>query len=99
METISIRLGEEEVEILREHSRVSGSTRSDVIRNLIRRSGRRKTIRPDPFERALPFIGACRTGDPTLSERTGDKFYRMLAEEKRERDARRRRTSRRSRQS
>jgi Ribbon-helix-helix protein, copG family len=98
METISIRLGDEEAKILREHSRASGATKSDVIRELIRRSGRRKTIRPDPFERALPYIGACRSGDPTLSQGTADKFYRMLVEEKRARDAGGRRSSRRPRQ-
>ncbi len=99
MQTVSVRLSESEAAILRDRSRGTSATKSAVIRELIRNLPRRRGKRPDPYERALPFIGAAGSGGLNLSQSTGEKFYQMLLEEKRARDARGRRSARRTRRS
>jgi len=97
METISVRLDAEEAATLRRLARESGRSKSEVVRELIREhpvADGEKNGQLTAYDRIKHAIGKCRSGGGlNLSERTGDKFYAMLVEDRRKRDTRARRTA------
>lgn len=105
MGVISIRLDAETSASLERAARESGQTKSEVVRDALsyrlrkRKNGRRAATSESFYDRIKDLIGSCRSGGLNLSERTGDKFYEMLIEDRRARDIDRRRTASRARRS
>ncbi|MGO9449907.1 MAG: ribbon-helix-helix protein, CopG family [Candidatus Binataceae bacterium] len=105
MGVITIRLDAETSASLERAARESGQTKSEVVRDALsyrlrkRKNGRRAANSESFYDRIKDLIGSCRSGGLNLSERTGDKFYEMLIEDRRARDVDRRRTASRARRS
>ena len=79
----SVRLDSETERLLEELARENGSSKSEAIRVAIRlaASTRRRARRSrSPYNAFRGAIGVARGGPRDLSERTGEKFRRMLAE-------------------
>lgn len=82
----SVRLDRETENAITRLARKTGRTRSDVIRDAIAlfvRSGRAGTPPKTPYEAMAHLIGSIKGAPPDLSERTGEKFRKLLLERSR----------------
>jgi hypothetical protein len=74
--------------LLENLARERGSTKSEIIREAVRLAARRgprsRTPRP-PHEAFRGVIGSVRGGPPDLSERTGERFRKLLLDRRRKR--------------
>ena len=77
----SVRLDTKTERMVERLARQRGQTRSQVIREAIALAASSETHRPNPnrpYEAMKHLIGIAHGGPPNLSERTGEKFTRML---------------------
>ena len=81
----SVRLDAKTESLLRRLARQKRLTQSAVIREAVLYFARKEAARPrkTPFEAAAHLIGSIKGLPPDLSERTGDRFYKMLLEQHR----------------
>jgi hypothetical protein len=81
----SVRLDAKTESLLRRLARQKRLTKSAVIREAVLCFAREEAARPrkTPFEAAAHLIGSIKGLPPDLSERTGDRFYKMLVEQHR----------------
>jgi hypothetical protein len=81
----SVRLDAKTESLLRRLARQKRLTKSAVIREAVLNFAREEAARPrkTPFEAAAHLIGSIKGLPPDLSERTGDRFYKMLVEQHR----------------
>jgi hypothetical protein len=98
MAALNIRIDAETAAFLDRIARARGLTKSEVVRQALA-TLRKQDVRPSnstPYERMAHLIGSGDSGGMQLSERTGERFARMLQENKNADRTRRRRTTRRS---
>jgi len=81
----SVRLDAKTESLLRRLARQKRLTKSEVIRAAVLYFARQEAARrrKTPFEAAAHLIGSIKGLPPDLSERTGDRFYKMLVEQHR----------------
>ena len=82
----SVRLDAETESLLRRLARQKRLTKSAVIREAVASFARREEAarpRKTPYEAAAHLIGSIKGLPPDLSERTGDRFYKMLVQQHR----------------
>ena len=82
----SVRLDAETESLLRRLARQKRLTKSAVIREAVASFARREKAaraRKTPYEAAAHLIGSIKGLPPDLSERTGDRFYKMLLQQHR----------------
>jgi Arc/MetJ-type ribon-helix-helix transcriptional regulator len=82
----SVRLDQQTERVVRSLARRTGRSRSQVIRDAIRRlaATESETQRgPTVFEMWKDAIGCAEGGPPDLSERTGDHFRSLLSAKRR----------------
>ena len=77
----TVRLDPKSENLLKRLARKTGRTKSQIIRDAIEKlaqseMGDEPSIRP--YDRIKHLIGAVRGGPPDLSERTGEKFTKLL---------------------
>ena len=80
----SVRLDAETESLLRRLARQKRLTKSAVIRKAVASLARREAAarpRKTPYEAAAHLIGSIKGLPPDLSERTGDRFYKMLIQQ------------------
>jgi Arc/MetJ-type ribon-helix-helix transcriptional regulator len=95
---LNIRIDAETAAFLDRIARQRGLTKSEVVRQALA-TLRKKDARPSaatPYERMAHLIGSGDSGGMQLSERTGERFARMLQENKNANRTRRRRPTRRA---
>lgn len=86
--TMSVRMDAETERLLENLARERGSTKSEIVREAVRLAARRRprsrTAKrlQDAFRRV---IGSVRGGPPDLSERTGERFRKLLLDRRRKR--------------
>jgi Ribbon-helix-helix protein, copG family len=98
MAALNIRIDAETAAFLDRFSRERGLTKSEVVRQALaslRKQGPRAPTQP-PSVLMAHLIGSWDSGGMNLSERTGERFARMLQEKRNADRTRRRRTTRRS---
>ncbi len=81
----SVRLDADTEKILERLARTKGMTKSNVIRDAIALAAKessRSTKHTRPYDAFAPYIGIARGGPPDLSERTGEKFRKLLLEKR-----------------
>jgi len=86
--TTSVRMDAETERLLEGLARELGATKSEVIREAVRLAAarrRRPRRAPRPYDALRGLIGSVRGGPPGLSERTGERFRRLLLESNRKR--------------
>jgi hypothetical protein len=74
--------------LLENLARERGTTKSEIVREAVRSAARRPRRRrrgEQPYEAFRGIIGSVRGGPPDLSERTGDRFRRLLLDPRRKR--------------
>ncbi len=78
----SVRLDAKTESLLGRLARQKRLTKSAVIREAVLRFARAEAARPrkTPYEAAAHLIGSVKGLPPDLSERTGDRFYKLLVE-------------------
>jgi hypothetical protein len=79
--TTSVRMDAETERLLEDLARERGSTKAEVVRDAVRlvaKTKRRGSRDRRPYEAFRGIIGRVRGGPPDLSERTGERFRRML---------------------
>jgi len=84
--TTSVRMDSETERLLDNLARERGSTKSELVREAIRlvvQRERRRHRAPRPYDAFRGVIGSVRGGPTNLSERTGDRFRRLLLDSKR----------------
>lgn len=99
MGTLTVRLSAEDDALVARLARQNGSSKSEFVRDLIRaRAARIQTKKSGEtaYDRIKHLVGSYSSGGMNLSERTGDKFYAMLVEDRKRRDSGRRRAPRRT---
>lgn len=98
MAALNIRIDAETAAFLDRIARERGLTKSEIVRQALAtlRKQKRPAAAATPFERMAHLIGSGDSGGMQLSERTGERFARMLQENKNADRTRRRRTTRRS---
>jgi hypothetical protein len=77
----TVRLDTETEILVRRLVSRTGRTKSQVIRDAIRALARSESdgeVAGDPYRAFARVIGCARGGPPDLSERTGEKFTRLL---------------------
>ena len=82
----SVRLDAKTESLVARLARRKGQTKSRVIRDAIHAYAETETAVREPesaYEALKPWIGSVKDLPPDLSERTGDKFYKLLIERKR----------------
>ena len=82
----SVRLDAKTESLVARLARRKGQSKSRVIRDAIHAYAETETAVPEPesaYEALKPWIGSVKGLPPDLSERTGDKFYKLLIERKR----------------
>lgn len=82
----SVRLDANTESLVARLARRKGQTKSRVIRDAIHAYAETETAVREPesaYEALKPWIGSVKGLPPDLSERTGDKFYKLLIERKR----------------
>ena len=80
---VSVRLDHKTEDAIDRLAKKTGRTKSDVIREAIDLFVRPKsTTRPSkrPYDKIAHLIGVVRGGPSDLSERTGEKFSKLLIE-------------------
>jgi hypothetical protein len=90
--TTTVRMDPETERLLEDLAREQGSTKSEIVREAVRlaarrRSRSRRVVRP--YDAFRGVIGCVRGGPPDLSERTGERFRRLLLDRRRKRSLRR----------
>jgi hypothetical protein len=74
--------------LLENLARERGSTKSEIIREAVRLAARRRprsrTAKP-PYDAFRGVIGSVRGGPPDLSERTGERFRKLVLDRRRKR--------------
>lgn len=96
MGTLTVRLSAEDDALVARLARQNGSSKSETVRQLVRRARAGRKSKLSAYDLLKDGIGCWDSGGMKLSERTGDTFYKMLVEDRKRRDSRRRRTSRRT---
>ena len=98
MSALSVRIDPQTAAFLERVARERGLTKSEVVRQALLYLHQRtaRTAAQTPYERMAHLIGSMDSGGMQLSERTGERFARMLQEEKRAKRTRRRRSTRRA---
>jgi hypothetical protein len=74
--------------LLENLARERGSTKSEIVREAVRLAARRRQpsrIVERPHDAFRAIIGSVRGGPPGLSERTGDRFRKLLLDRRRRR--------------
>jgi hypothetical protein len=82
----SVRLDAKTESLVARLARRKGQSKSRVIRDAIHAYAETETAVREPesaYEALKPWIGSVKGLPPDLSERTGDKFYKLLIERKR----------------
>ena len=82
----SVRLDAKTESLVARLARRKGQSKSRVIRDAIHAYAKTETAVREPesaYEALKPWIGSVKGLPPDLSERTGDKFYKLLIERKR----------------
>jgi hypothetical protein len=95
---LNVRIDPQTAAFLERVARERGLTKSEVVRQALaalRKQGPR-TPTPPPSVLMAHLIGSWDSGGMNLSERTGERFARMLQENKNAKRTRRRRTTRRA---
>ena len=86
--TMSVRMDAETERLLENLARERGSTKSEIVREAVRLAARRRprtrTVKR-PHEAFGGVIGSVRGGPPDLSERTGERFRKLLLDRRRKR--------------
>lgn len=86
--TTSVRMDAETEKLLKDLARERGSTKSEIVREAVRLAARRRPrsrIAERPYDAFRGVIGAVRGGPADLSERTGERFRKLLLDRKRKR--------------
>ncbi len=98
MGALNVRVDPQTAALVERVARESGLTKSEVVRRALAALGKRKTrpSRATPYELMAHLIGSGDSGGMRLSERTGERFARMLQEEKHAKRTGRRRSTRRT---
>ena len=102
MAIMTVRLDAETAALIERAARETGRTRSDVLRDAVRKScarQKRPRKRETLYDKIKDLIGSCDSGGRNFSTDTGRKYAEMLINERRARVADRRRTANRSRRS
>jgi hypothetical protein len=103
MAAMTVRLDPETTAIVEQLVRQTGQTKSEIVREALRKHGRlngRKTKKGETlYDRIKHVIGTCDSGGMDLSVDTGRKYTEMLWEDRRAKLARGRGTINRSRRS
>jgi hypothetical protein len=83
--TVSVRLDEETRRLLNRIARTRRLSKSEVVRRGIQLVAQHdpSTQEADPYASIVHLIGRVHGGPPDLSEHTGARFRKMLAERKR----------------
>ena len=97
MGTLNVRIDPETVALVERIAHERGLTKSEVVRQAIAalREQEKLDTRPPLSVRLAHIIGSWDSGGMQLSQRTGEKFARLLQERKHANRTRRRRTARR----
>lgn len=97
MSTLNLRVDAGTAAFLERVARQTGRTKSEIVREALE-ALRKKETRPKavaPSETMAHLIGCWDSGGMNLSERTGDRFARLLQERRNDRRIGGRRTARR----
>ena len=79
----SVRLDPEITALIQRLAKQSGLTKSQIIREaLLAFAERRQAKSPHPYDVVKHLIGSADSGGLALSEKTGDKFRKLLTEGK-----------------
>jgi Arc/MetJ-type ribon-helix-helix transcriptional regulator len=79
----TVRLDPKTEGLLRRLVKKTGRTKSQVIRDAIERLAMEEgaeLAKSRPYDVFAPYIGIAKGGPPDLSERTGEKFTKLLME-------------------
>jgi hypothetical protein len=98
MAALNIRIDAETAAFLDRTARERGLTKSEVVRQALATLRKKKTpgTAATPYELMAHLIGSWDSGGMQLSQRTGERFARMLLEKKNAKHPRRRRSTRRA---
>jgi len=98
MGALNVRIDPETAAFLERFARESGLTKSEVVRQALAtlRERHPNATARTPYELIAHLIGSGDSGGMRLSERTGERFARMLQENKNANRTRRRRPARRA---
>src|SRR5579862_9382206 len=100
MAALNIRIDAETAAFLDRIARESRLTKSEVVRQALatlrKQTAQTAKSKRTPYELMAHLIGSWDSGGMNLSERTGERFARMLQENKNANRSRRRRPARRS---
>jgi hypothetical protein len=96
--TLNVRIDAETEALVERIARERGVTKSEIVRQALAalREQETKAKGRTPYELMAHLIGTWDSGGMNLSERTGERFARMLHENKHANRTRRRRSARRS---
>ena len=98
MSELSIRIDPEMAALLEQEARQTGRSKSEIVREaleVLRTRTNRGPVKP-PAEAMADLIGCWDSGGARLSERTGERFARLLQEIKHAQRTGRRRSARRA---
>jgi len=80
----SVRLDAETEELIRRLAKKRGMTKSEVVREALEEWVDRENVKPErTYDAIKHLIGIVDSGGQNLSERTGDRFGRLLEEKRR----------------
>jgi Arc/MetJ-type ribon-helix-helix transcriptional regulator len=98
MGALNVRIDPQTAAFLERIARERGLTKSEVVRQALAKLREREAppSRKTPYELVAHLIGSGDSGGMNLSERTGERFARMLQENKNANRTRRRRPTRRA---
>jgi Arc/MetJ-type ribon-helix-helix transcriptional regulator len=100
MAVVTIRLDAEAASDVERSARACGQTKSEFIRAAVEERVRKTSRRErklTAYDRLKDFIGSCSSGGANYAVDTGRKYAEMLEEERRAKNADRRRSSHRAR--
>lgn len=83
-----MRMDAETERLLESLARERGSTKSEIVREAVKLAARKRSrsrIPERPYDAFRGIIGSVRGGPPGLSERTGERFRKLLLDHKRKR--------------
>jgi hypothetical protein len=98
MSELNVRIDPEMAALLEREARQTGRSKSEIVREALetlRTRGSRGAVKP-PAETMADLIGCWDSGGARLSERTGERFARLLQEGKHAQRTGRRRPARRA---
>ena len=98
MAALNIRIDPQTAAFVERIARECGLTKSEVVREALATLQKQEKLatRPSLSVRLAQIVGSGDSGGMQLSERTGERFARMLQEERKAKRARRRRPARRA---